>query len=50
MKLESLGLVERQASAADGRVHEALISPKGKVMTDRVDAALDVGGLRKLEH
>jgi len=38
-KLESLGLVQRQASAADRRVREAAISPKGKAMTDLVDAA-----------
>jgi len=38
-KLESLGLVERQGSAADRRVREATITPKGKAMTDLVDAA-----------
>ena len=38
-KLESAGLVERRSSAADGRVREAVISSKGKAMTDRVDAA-----------
>ncbi|WP_316184150.1 MULTISPECIES: MarR family winged helix-turn-helix transcriptional regulator [unclassified Bradyrhizobium] len=38
-KLESLGLVARQASAADRRVREAVITPKGKAMTDLVDAA-----------
>jgi DNA-binding MarR family transcriptional regulator len=38
-KLESLGLVRREASAADRRVREAVISPKGKAMTDLVDAA-----------
>lgn len=38
-KLESLGLVARQAGAADKRVREAVITPKGKAMTDRVDAA-----------
>ncbi len=38
-KLESLGLVARQASAADKRVREAVITPEGKAMTDRVDAA-----------
>jgi DNA-binding MarR family transcriptional regulator len=40
-KLESLGLVERRAGAADRRVREAVISPKGKAMTDLVDAARD---------
>ena len=38
-KLESLGLVERRGSAADRRVREAVISSKGKAMTDHVDAA-----------
>jgi DNA-binding MarR family transcriptional regulator len=38
-KLESLGLVERQGSAADRRVREAIITAKGKKMTDLVDAA-----------
>ena len=40
-KLESLGLVQRQANAADRRVREAVVSPEGKAMTDRVDAARD---------
>ena len=40
-KLESLGLVERQAGAADRRVREAVITLKGKAMTDAVDAARD---------
>ncbi|MBB5664689.1 DNA-binding MarR family transcriptional regulator [Rhizobium leguminosarum] len=38
-KLESLGLVERHGGAADRRVREAVISPKGKAMTDRIDVA-----------
>ena len=38
-KLESLGLVERQAGGADRRVREALVTPKGKAMTDAVDRA-----------
>ena len=38
-KLETLGLVRRQQSAADRRVRETVISPKGKAMTDLVDAA-----------
>jgi len=38
-KLESLGFVERHGSAADGRVREAVVSAKGKAMTNRVDAA-----------
>jgi DNA-binding MarR family transcriptional regulator len=38
-KLESLGLAQRQETAADRRVREAVITPKGKAMTDLVDAA-----------
>ncbi|MDY6949740.1 MAG: MarR family winged helix-turn-helix transcriptional regulator [Pseudomonadota bacterium] len=38
-KLESLGLVKRQENAVDRRVREAVISPKGKAMTVRIDAA-----------
>jgi DNA-binding MarR family transcriptional regulator len=38
-KLESLDLVERQAGAADRRVREAIVTPKGKTMSDAVDAA-----------
>jgi DNA-binding MarR family transcriptional regulator len=38
-KLEGLGLVQRQGSATDRRVREAAITPKGKAMTDLVDAA-----------
>jgi DNA-binding MarR family transcriptional regulator len=40
-KLESLGLVERQGSAVDRRVREAVIRPEGKAMIDLVDAARD---------
>jgi DNA-binding MarR family transcriptional regulator len=40
-KLQSLGLVHRQGGAADRRVREAVVTPKGKAMTDRVDAARD---------
>jgi DNA-binding MarR family transcriptional regulator len=40
-RLDSLGLVKRQASAADRRVREAVASAKGKAMTDRLDAARD---------
>jgi DNA-binding MarR family transcriptional regulator len=40
-KLESLGLVERRGNVADRRVREAVVSPKGKAMTERVDAARD---------
>lgn len=38
-RLESLGLVQRQGSAEDRRVREAIVTPKGKAMTDAVDAA-----------
>jgi DNA-binding MarR family transcriptional regulator len=38
-KLESLGRAARQGSAADRRVREAVVTPKGKAMTDLVDAA-----------
>ena len=38
-KLESLGLVERREGAADRRVREAVITVKGKAMTNLVDAA-----------
>ncbi|MBB4290454.1 DNA-binding MarR family transcriptional regulator [Rhizobium leguminosarum] len=38
-KLESLHLVERRGNIADRRVREAVISPKGKAMTDRIDVA-----------
>ena len=48
-KLESLGLVKRQDSAADRRVREAVVTPKGKAMTDRVDAARDRIGRAILE-
>jgi DNA-binding MarR family transcriptional regulator len=40
-KLESLGLVARRAEAADRRVREAVITEKGKAMTDAVDEARD---------
>lgn len=38
-KLDSLGLVTRQGSAADRRVREAVITAEGKLMTDKLDAA-----------
>ncbi|WP_243652835.1 MarR family transcriptional regulator [Novosphingobium sp. PhB165] len=38
-RLEELGLVKRRASAADKRVKEAQITPRGKVATDAIDAA-----------
>jgi DNA-binding MarR family transcriptional regulator len=38
-KLESLGLIARQENPDDRRSREAVIAPKGKAMTDLVDAA-----------
>lgn len=38
-KLESLGLVRRQSAVTDRRVREAVVTPRGKAMTDAVDAA-----------
>lgn len=43
-RLEALGLITRQASATDRRSREAVITAKGKAMTDRVDAARDALG------
>lgn len=40
-KLESLGLIERRGNAEDRRVREAAVTPKGKAMTDSLDAARD---------
>ena len=40
-KLESLDLVARQAGVADRRVREAVVAPRGKAMTEAVDAARD---------
>jgi DNA-binding MarR family transcriptional regulator len=38
-KLEELGLIKRQPSKSDRRVREAAITPKGKAMTNLLDAA-----------
>lgn len=38
-KLEELGLAQRQKNAKDKRVNEAVITPAGRVMTDKIDAA-----------
>jgi DNA-binding MarR family transcriptional regulator len=38
-KLEDLGLVERQAAAADRRVSQATVTAKGRAVTDAVDKA-----------
>jgi DNA-binding MarR family transcriptional regulator len=40
-KLESLGLAERRQNPSDRRVNEAVVTPKGKAMTDRIDEARD---------
>jgi DNA-binding MarR family transcriptional regulator len=48
-RLESLGLVERRGSAADRRVREAIVTPKGKAMTDLVDTARERIGRTILE-
>ncbi|BBP76121.1 MarR family winged helix-turn-helix transcriptional regulator [Pseudomonas gingeri] len=52
-KLDSLGLVGRQENANDRRVREAVITAKGKAMTDRIDAArerMGQGIFAKWEH
>lgn len=49
-KLESLDLVERRGNAADRRVREAVISPKGKAMTDRIDVARERMGRAIFEN
>lgn len=38
-KLEALGLVKREENSVDRRVRKVAITPQGKTMTDRVDAA-----------
>jgi DNA-binding MarR family transcriptional regulator len=38
-KLESLGLVTRRTSPADRRVNEAVVTDRGRAMTDAIDAA-----------
>jgi DNA-binding MarR family transcriptional regulator len=38
-KLEHLGLIERKQSQSDGRVNEAIITRKGRTLTDALDAA-----------
>lgn len=38
-KLEALGLVKREENSVDRRVRKVAITPQGKAMTDRVDAA-----------
>jgi DNA-binding MarR family transcriptional regulator len=43
-KLESLGLVERQPGATDRRVRQAIVTARGKAMTDAVDLAREAAG------
>ena len=43
-KLESLGFVDRRENSADRRVREAVITDKGKAMTDKVDVAREKMG------
>lgn len=40
-KLESLGLIERRASAVDKRVREAILTPAGEAMNTAIDGARD---------
>ena len=40
-RLEELGLVERQVNAKDRRIREAVITAKGRAVTDRIDATRD---------
>ena len=40
-KLESLGLVQRRGNADDRRVREAVVTAKGRAMTDSIDIARD---------
>ncbi len=38
-RLAELGLIARRPGAADRRIHECVITPKGRVLTDALDAA-----------
>ena len=40
-KLQSIGLVKRQAASGDRRINEAVVTPEGKAMTEALDAARD---------
>lgn len=40
-KLQSIGLVNRRSGSSDRRVHEAVVTPQGKALTDALDAARD---------
>lgn len=48
-KLESLELVDRRRNAADRRVNEAAITPTGKAMVDKIDAARERLAITALE-
>ncbi|MGO9935708.1 MAG: MarR family winged helix-turn-helix transcriptional regulator [Steroidobacteraceae bacterium] len=48
-KLASLDLVERRVDAKDRRIRETAIAPKGKAMTEAVDAARERIGRRILK-
>src|SRR6185437_8023323 len=38
-KLQSIGLVKRQAGSDDRRIHQASVTPEGKTMIDALDTA-----------
>ena len=40
-KLESIGLVNRQANSGDRRINEAVVTPEGKALTGALDSARD---------
>jgi DNA-binding MarR family transcriptional regulator len=44
-QVANLGLIQRQPSTTDRRVTEAVVTAKGKSMTDRVDAARERIGI-----
>ncbi len=46
-RLEELGLVSRRSSAADKRIREAIITPRGKVATDALDSAREAMALAR---
>lgn len=48
-RLEELGLVLREANTVDRRVRKVAITPKGKTMTNRLDAARERIGRRIFE-
>jgi DNA-binding MarR family transcriptional regulator len=48
-RLENLNLVKRKSDARDRRIRETAIAPKGKVMTQAVDAARERIGRRILK-